>query len=779
MLLVLAFFSLQILVAQDAPTIYGLVVNANTEVPLPGATLILLPTNESTVTNEQGQFAFENIIAGRYSLKVDFLGFQSQQQVEILVESGRSNELTIRLTPTALDLPTAVVRAGLEDVQSQFLPGTRVLTIEETRRLPATFNDPARQLIAYPGVANTNDQANNISVRGNSPGALAWRLQGVEIVNPNHLSNAGTRTDAITESGGGVNILSAQMLNTSVFYAGAIPAQYGNTQGGLMDMKLRDGNREKWEGTIQLGLLGLDASFEGPFTKNKKASYLFNYRYSTIGLLDALGVQLGDESIKFQDGALHLNFPSEKLGRFSIFGIVGNSSNIFEAERDTSIWEIRRDRTDVSYKSRMWVTGMTHQKRIGKKGIWNTSAAFSEAWNQRIAWLVDDTFMKNEISNIQTINNKLSVNSRLSFQINEKMNLNGGLEYLRSYYLIPGLKPVHSEPGMEYPLALNLWRPYADFNFRPFSKLSMNLGLSYVMRINEQVDEKELSPRININYFISAQHNLMLSYHRSIRQQPSFLFLTQNLEGFNDDLLSINGNNFSISYGLQVEDNSRLRAEIYFQHLDNAVTISDPNNQYSSLNVEELVFPPFGQLTNDGQGRNYGIEVLWQKYIQEDFYYIINGSLFNSQYKNYDQDWSATRYNSNYITNATVGKEYRWEKSKAAKAKGKTLGINIRLTYLGNLRYIPIDLEASKIAGKEILDIENTYGQQLDPYLKGDLRIYLRTDKKKYSNSLSLDIQNFLNRKNPGYFFYDPDSETIQEKRQLGLIPILSWRLSL
>jgi len=236
------------------------------------------------------------------------------------VTKGKQIIQIIEMKANPYDLQTVTIAANASPSP---IYSTPAITVEKTRRFPATFFDPARVMAAYPGVVNANDQANNMAVRGNSPNGILWRLEGLDIVNPNHTSNAGTLNDRATQNGGGVNILSAQMLGNSRFLMGALPADYGNVQSGILDMQLRDGNNQQSEFTNQVGLIGVDFAAEAPLSKAKKSSYLANYRFSTIGLLSALGMPLGDEEITFQDFSFKLAFPTKNAGKVSVFGFGG------------------------------------------------------------------------------------------------------------------------------------------------------------------------------------------------------------------------------------------------------------------------------------------------------------------------------------------------------------------------------------------------------------------------------------------------------------------------
>jgi hypothetical protein len=163
-------------------------------------------------------------------------------------------------------------------------------------RYPNTYFDPGRLATAYGGVAQVDDGTNQISVRGVSPAMVRWRLEGLDIINPNHLPNAGTFNDAPAAASGGVLMFSAQLLDQLLPadlvhilpVTAMLPAE-------SMDMNLRAGNKYDREYTIQAGLIGLDVAAEGPLGKHNRTSYLVNYRYSTVGLLGAMGVSFGGE----------------------------------------------------------------------------------------------------------------------------------------------------------------------------------------------------------------------------------------------------------------------------------------------------------------------------------------------------------------------------------------------------------------------------------------------------------------------------------------------------
>ena len=217
-------------------------------------------------------------------------------------------------------------------------------------------------------------------------------MEGAEIVTPNHLTNAGTASDQPVLSGGGVTILSAQMLGTSRLLVGSPDAMYGDALGGIMDMRLRRGANDRAVHTVQAGLIGIDLATEGPFKKGGGASYLVNYRYSTVGLLGAMGVNLGDEVITFQDLSFHVALPFRR-GSVSLFGMGGLSSNHFEALEDSTQWVYDKDSQNIDYLARMGAVGGT-LRLLGKKAVWTTTAVLSEQDQQRDA---DGIYMRHYV----------------------------------------------------------------------------------------------------------------------------------------------------------------------------------------------------------------------------------------------------------------------------------------------------------------------------------------------------------------------------------------------
>lgn len=314
----LFIMSLQMLIAQSVQVISGVVTDKITSLPLQFANVTVLNSQPliGAVTDSLGMFKFSVVPTGRYEIEVSMVGYQNKVIREVLLVSGKQTQLSIDLEESVTELGEVVVRPSLNK-QKALNPfatvSARLLSVEEASRYAGGFDDPARLASAFAGVASNNSN-NGIVVRGNAPRYLQWRMEGVEIPSPNHFN------DLRSFGGGTLTALSAQMLANSDFFTGAFPAEYSNALSGVFDMKLKKGNTDKTERTIQLGIIGLESSQEGPFKKGGKSSYVYNYRYATLGLLAPL-LPDGASTIKYQDLSFKLNFPTKKAGVFSLWGL--------------------------------------------------------------------------------------------------------------------------------------------------------------------------------------------------------------------------------------------------------------------------------------------------------------------------------------------------------------------------------------------------------------------------------------------------------------------------
>lgn len=741
-------------------TIRGQVWDKTSKQVLYGANVVLDNTNFGAVTNENGYFKIANVKPGRYVLTVTFLGYDKLVISDLLVNAGKETVLEISLQESVQKLHELTITPSRIGQASPV--SSHSFTIEEVQRFAANYYDPARLVTSFAGVATTNDQANNIVIRGNSPNGLLWRLEGIDIVNPNHLTNAGTFSDRPMQNGGGVNILSTQLLANSTFLTGAFPADYGNALSGVMDMRIRKGNNEQHEITAQASVLGVDIAMEGPFSKTSKASFLANYRYSFTGLLGAMGVKLGDEAIAFQDISFNLSFPTFKSGTFTLFGLGGTSSNVFNAERDRSLWKFEKDNTDIVYTSRMGAIGLTHEASLSSKTSWRTVVALSAREDERQQdFLGNDYRITNYVAE-SFQNRRLSISTAFTHKFTARNYLKVGTFINETQNTLTTSTATTEGSNIT---ERTLVQPYADWHIGFSEQVKVQIGL-------HSTGFTTVEPRVALTWLSSANQSISLAYGLHSQALRKGILTTYQPGATSEKNINLTkANHYVLSLRQRIQNKISLNAEAYYQSLFNVAISATRRSSYSALNELEINVREL--LVANGKGKNYGLEVSAEQVLTKNYYYLLTASLYQSKYQGSDGVWRDSRFNGKYIFTFTGGKEIALIK----KQKDRTLGINLRGIWQGGYRDTPIDVTASQVAGTTIYKENEAFSQKLDDYIRLDLRISLKKNKNNYTRTLALDIQNVLNKENASYQYYDILQKQLVSKTQLGLIPIISYRV--
>jgi hypothetical protein len=743
--------------AQDiTQTVTGRVKDATINSSLPGANVSIFEKDKlikGASTDEQGKF-FLSIIPGRYRVEVSFTGYQSTEQ-ELLVIAGKSSVLEFALheSPTVLNEVTVIPPNVSE-------PGVTSLSIEKTLRAPANFFDPVRMLTSYPGVVTTNDQANSISVKGYSPNGVLWRLQGLDIVNPNHTANAGTLSDKPTASGGGVSILSAQLLDKTDFHSGNLSPRYGNALAGVMDMSLRTGSTERMQYTAQASLIGIDLAAEGPISKEKQSSFLVNYRYSTIGLLSQMGVNFGDETINFQDISFNLNFPSKKGGNLSVFGFAGWSKNLFDAKPEAE-WEEEKDRYTINYDGSSMGAGIVKQFKPGWASV-SFGASVSGQEQNRTSQGTAVPYPAIESEEYRSIRTIYSSFLRGVRKINRgSIELGVNTSYMDHNLTVATISQVQAQPytpNLRGAVAGLLMQPYFAWQ-QYIGKFNLNAGIRYVNFSYNQSDSFE--PRVSLSRNFS-DNLFTLSYGLTSQWQQTQTYLTAG----NSNLPFSKSNQFALEWRRKFNTDLSVVSSVYYHEQFN-VPIAPGVLHYSLINQWEDF--PRNNLVADGKGRNYGIDAYVEKRYYSDVYFMISGSVYQSQFSTNGILYEDSRFNGNFTSSALTGKEW--------KSKNKVFGVHARVLYSGGLRQLPIDPIASESVGTTIYSPTDGYIIKYPDYFRTDLRVSWRKNKPGYTRTLSIDIQNVTGKLNVAYQYYDTFLKEVTTKYQLGIIPVIAYRV--
>jgi len=757
---------------QFTATVKGQVTDKESRQSLAEVLVVILPANSSplvTTTDAEGKFKLLNVPVGRHPMKLSLVGYQEINIAELAVNTGKETMLNFSLEEKVTSLKEVAVTSARDKTKSanEFAAvSARSFSADEMMRYAGTLNDPARMAQSFAGVMTANDENNQIVVRGNSPRGLLWRMEGIEIPNPNHFAGSEGST------GGGVSILSANMLTNTDFYSGAFAAEYGNALSGVFDLNLRKGNTDKREYTFQAGILGLEAALEGPFSKKYGGSYLVNYRYSTLDILALMGLKIGGNVLpKYQDLAFNFYFPTKKMGSFTLFGLGGLSSLGEKAKQDTSAWTTFSDKSQYEQSQAVGSLGITHLFLFkDQKTYLKTVVAFSHAGQGSQTDTLSNTYEAFPLEKNRFINQTLRAHLQLNTKLNPRNSVRTGIIVNWYWYRLKSDKYsflTQQTDNLVYQTGqAPLYQAYAQWKHRFSERASLYSGLHLTFSsINNKL---YLEPRMGAEFQLTENQTLSagLGLHSRIDA-----FSTYTSHPSNKNLEFSRAFHSVVGYQLRFLKDFRLKTELYFQYLFQLpVGVAPEQRSFSIVNYDDgfVNFP----LQSSGLGYNYGIEITLEKFFTKRYFFTLTTSLFQSKYKARDNTWRNTAYNAGYVLNALGGKEF-----VVGKKKNNIIGLNAKLIWRGGQRYTPVDLNASIAANETVRDETRAFDEQLPDYFRIDFGTSFRRNKKKYAWVISFDAQNIINRQNVATQIFDLEQQAIVTRRNLGIVPVISWKI--
>ncbi|WP_455641253.1 TonB-dependent receptor [Parabacteroides sp.] len=755
-------------------TIRGTVIDKASGHPMPDVTIMLLDIpGTGTTTDEKGQFVLNGIPVGRHNVQASYLGYELGIFRELLVTSAKETSLDISLTENVRELGEVVVRPQINKEQplnKMAVTGARMLSVEEASRYAGGLDDPARLVSSFAGVA-ANLSSNGISIHGNAPHLLQWRMEDVEIPNPNHFAD-------ISILGGGIlSSLSSQVLGNSDFFTGAFPAEFGNAVSGVFDMKLRNGNNRKMENTVQVGILGIDVASEGPLSKNHKASYIFNYRYSTTGLLNRIypGLDMGG-TLDYQDLNFKLNFPTRRAGTFSVWGTSLIDKYVEDFDEDPKEWEHTGDNFESESKQRMASGGISHRYFFPNDAMLKTTLAVTYSGINAIQDAHATDLSATPYLRMKYNNTNLILTSAYNRKFSARHTNQTGFTYTRMFYNTKlNLAPFETAPMNTLSKGkgeTDLINVYTSSSFGITDQLSLNAGLSsQVLTLN---NSWTLEPRLGLKWSPTARSSFSLAYGLHSRMEKMDVYFVNSKstgkELVNKDLDFTKAHHLMLTFGYKLSDNLLLKIEPYAQFLYDVPVIAD--SSYSVLNRREFYVEE--ALVNKGKGRNIGVDITLEKYLNRGLYYLVTASIFDSKYKGGDGIWHDTRYNRRYILNTLVGKEWM-----VGSNKQNMLSANVKLTLQGGERYSPVDMEATMAHPDKEAQYDETraYSQQYPTVFIANFTVSYKINKKKVAHEFAIKALNVTGTKEYYGYHYNLNSGIMERNGNSIPISNVSYKL--
>jgi hypothetical protein len=746
----------------------------------------------TALTDEEGRFRFAAVPVGRHVLAMGAMGYKTITVPNVLVTAGKEVVLEVQLEASVEALREAVVTrdSGKDRPQNELAKvSARTFSLEEVTRYSGGRNDVARLATNFAGVTAANDARNDIVVRGNSPTGLLWRVEGLPVPTTNHFATLGT-------TGGPVSALNTNLLRTSDFLTGAFPAEYGNANAAVFDVRFRSGNNERHEFTGQLSAFsGAELMAEGPLSRSKGSSYLVAARYGIAGVA-ATGTSA---TPYYQDIAFKLDLGRTKLGRFEVFGVGGNSSiDFIGAELDST--DLFADpNVDSYFTSRLAMGGVNHFLQLNERSYLRTTVGTTYLrtrfdQDNYTEGTSDQPPVSYRATEVEDREQRYTVSTQYNNKIAPRFNLRTGT-VVEVFDILSSVRDRDDRPDVpdadgdgipdtfvqvrDVDGSTVLAQLYAQGEYKVSDVLALTGGLhgQYL----QETGDAMVGPRAGLSWQFRPDQRISFGYglHGQLVPLP-ILFYQQEVapgvyERTNADLEFQKSHHFVLAYDRRFGPDWRVKAEAYHQELYD-LGIERTTSSYSTVNEgADFVFTERGSLQSAGKGSNQGVELTVEKFLSRGYYMLATASLFSSRYAGSDGVDRNTGFDSRYVLNALVGREWL-----VGRAKRNAITFDTKFTTSGGRPYSPIDLEATRAnGGREVYVDGDAYSLRYDDYLRLDVKVGMRLNSAggRVSHQFFVDLQNVTDRENIFVERYNPVTDRINPVYQNGFFPDFMYRI--
>lgn len=716
--------------------ISGVVVDSISNQPIENVKLEIFGTERIYSTNQDGKFSFENLSLGIITITASREGYQSYIST-FTVDSSRQKILYIKLKEFSPVTDTINVNANYfkktDNVSTSFVN----VEYEEIRKSPGAMEDVIRYFTSSPGVSLGNDINNEIIVRGGSPVENLTLIDGLVIQNPNHYGAPGS-------TNGVLSYINLKLVNDVDFFSGGFPPVYGDRLSGVMDIKFREGNRQRHIRDLNISATGFGGFFEGPITK--KSSYMLSVRRSYYELIkDLLYTALVPE---YWDFNAKLNYdlsPSDKLALTGVFA-TDNAKPFKEGD-------FMYDTVKVKILS----TGLNYTK--SGQGF-NFKAVGGYMWN---------FYNVNYQDFILDINdNEISFKQELNFMLNKKLMLNvfSGARYFFSKYNVahgPGFNASnYYTPSVSFNDDVNTFKYYGGFNLTSYlfnQKLVINTGLRFdSFQLIE--DKFTVSPRLGLSYKLTSVTTINANagiYY----QAPEMLWVLVDKQ--NRQLKNIRVEEAILGIEHYFSSDTKLSIEPYLkQYYNYPVSVYDPNFIFINSGVE--IYPNFlDKALSAGKGYFAGIDVtLQRKNSGTGLFGTLAYSFSESKFLALAGDIQPAEFDYGNQITIIAGYKFRFG-----------LSISSRFKFAKGRPYTPYNYQQSVLYNRGIYEKSLYNKANMPDYSRLDLRIDQNFKFGKANLQLYVELINVFDRTNYYNFYWSYYYDTVKSNLQFPRVPIL------
>lgn len=779
-------------VSIQAQTVRGTVTDAISGEKLIGATVKVVETETGSVVDLEGNFRINIPQSGRYTLETSYVGYEPNVMKEVLVAGVKEVVIDIQLRENNTELTEVVVRPRVNKeatVNPAVLTGGVMLSMEEASRFAGGYNDPARLVMSFAGISGEAD-GSGLSIHGNAPERMQYRIEGVEVFTPNHFN------DTWNAGYGLVSALNSNVIGNSDFFTSTFNANYNNALSGVFDVKMRTGNNAKHENILQIGTVSEELTLEGPISRKSNSSYIVNYRYGFTSLVDKLNlIDTDGAHVDFQDFSAKLMFPTKRAGTFSIFGL-GFYDTTWDERVNLEDTHSAYDASDNDAKLAQLLAGVSHKIHLGNKWTWRTTAAYNMQHLKNDIYyyglersaegfisqpLAYEEPERKYLFSIQKVNeDRLLFNTELSKQVTDRWLIQLGGEYSHRFFnlayksvdqLYAPVSTMHEYTKMKDDTGL------ANIFCQNLVRVSNYFSLSAGIAGNYFLLSKDFSvePRASLKWDPDEKNSFSMGYglHSMIEKLDAYFYRNADGNLANKDLGLTKAHHLHATYVHKLNSNLTLRMNAYYEYgFDTPVGIDGSTycvtNRYFFYTDEPLV--------SKGNTRNYGGDITLEHYMNRGFFGQTNFSLYKSQYRGVDKVWRNQLYDRGYMFKILGGKEWMIGKNM--------LNVSVKYSIQGGLRYTPIDVEqmraniaAGIIDDNPIYKDNEAFSQRFDPSGIVDLTISYKINRRHVSHTFAFEGLNILQTETPLYQRFDLGTLDVRTDKSGLSLPNIFYRL--
>jgi hypothetical protein len=727
---------------RSSGTLTGVVRDALTRLPVSGATVSAF--GRTTTTDERGEFRFKDVPPGITELRIEAPGFAAGRVGNALISAGRVARVQVDLRPEE------PLEAELEGIRVQANPferdahttnsATRLDRVEMHDVVGAAW-DVQRVFGSQPGASTSSDLTNNLVVRGGNPSENLIRVDDVEVPNVSHITTQG-------ETGGAISLVNLDFVRDAEFTTGGFPASYGGKLSSVLDIRLREGNRERLGGELELSMAGAGGGFEGPLFDGR-GSWVASYRKSYLDLLKEPARLTAVPH--YDDAHFKAVFDASRTQRLSFYGIAGRSDVDIQWARNTDravmdvrklltgatwtgVWESAASRVTLShvadvYQAEVWQSGKPDSVYDNRSREQQTAleAVLDVGDNARRSWHVGANVQRS------AFRYRIGSDDWVGYSENE-----GRLVFLK------GHSTIAREEG---------WR-LAGYVHRDQS-VSKSLDLKLGVRAQRftLTDASSVDPRLGVAWRMNENSAFSISggvYHQS----PTYVLLT--LDPANRTLDDFRARHVVIGYERRFARSARLLIEAYGKDYDKL-----PIRENERLSVDNV-------FQNLGRKRVRGVDALVEKRLEEGVYGSVQLSVSSADARDAQGVWYPDDYDIPIHFIATGG----------VPVGDSGWRLSGRWDYKAGRPYTLLPIRRNAQGDYELdPDFEDRNTVRYPPYHRLDLRVDRRLDFGGWGASLFLEVENVYDRSNIYAWNFDaPKGKLVgvEQFRRLTIVGIIA-----